>query len=112
MYVVTVEFEISPGYGVSFRDAMLKQAENSLRQETGCRQFDVCFDPECETYCFLYERYDHRQAFDTHLKSQHFRNFDAIVRPWITNKTVKTLVDGAMASTSPPSSEFMNNEEN
>ena len=111
MYVVTVEFEIDPIYVESFRVAMLEQAENSLRNEAGCQQFDVCFDPERETFCFLYEKYDNRQAFDEHLQTQHFHNFDAIVRPWITNKTVRTFEEGACCDLQ-PTSKLENTPEN
>lgn len=86
MYVVTVRFEIESGHVVEFRQAILLQASNSL-SEKGCRQFDVCFDPEDETSCFLYERYDDRAAFEIHLASEHFKNFDQVVTPWTKSKS-------------------------
>ena len=64
MFIVTVEFEIKRQYVAEFRQAMLKQASDSLSLEPACQQFDVCFDPEAETMCVLYERYDDRRAFD------------------------------------------------
>ena len=102
MYVVTVEFEIDPEHVASFRDAMLQQAANSLDREIGCHQFDVCFSPDRSELCFLYEKYTDRAAFDEHLASEHFRNFDATVGPWVTAKTVSTWHDEAVNASNDP----------
>lgn len=95
MYVVTVEFRVGFEHVEDFRTAMMKQAANSLQLEEQCRQFDVCFDPEDGCRCFLYERYDDRAAFDAHLKSKHFQEFDATVGPWIETKTVNTWLQAS-----------------
>ena len=89
MYVVTVEFEIHSDHIDAFREQMFMQAKNSLDFEEECRQFDVCFDPEDKAKCFLYEKYDDRSAFDAHLASQHFKQFDKTVCDWLKSKTVK-----------------------
>ena len=89
MYIVTVEFELHPDHVDAFRKEMLLQARNSLTQEEGCRHFDVCFDPADKTRCFLYEKYDDQAAFDFHLATDHFLQFDATVTPWVITKTVK-----------------------
>ncbi|MEM8672130.1 MAG: putative quinol monooxygenase [Planctomycetota bacterium] len=89
MFIVTVEFEVDPSHVFAFRNAMKKQASDSLTLEPSCHQFDVCFDPENESRCFLYERYSDRSAFNAHLASDHFQRFDQTVSAWITKKTVQ-----------------------
>ena len=89
MFVVTVWFEVHPEHADSFRERVLIQASNSLEREPACRQFDVSFDPADAARCFLYERYDDRKAFDVHLASEHFKQFDATVTPWIKSKKVE-----------------------
>lgn len=89
MFVVTVEFEIFAENIDQFRDEMLRQAENSLKKEQACRQFDVCFDPDSTTTCFLYEKYDDKAAFEFHLASDHFKQFDATVSHWVKTKIVR-----------------------
>ncbi len=91
MYVVTVEFEVDPGRVADFREAMLKQARDSLAREEACEQFDVCFDPQVPTRVFLYEIYSNEAAFKQHLKSEHFLAFDAKVGGWTVRKTVSVL---------------------
>ncbi len=89
-YAVLVRFRIMPGDMVAFLPLMLANAETSLSAEPGCTRFDVLTDPDHPDEVFLYEIYDDRAAFDAHLASQHFRDFDAAVAAMIAEKTVET----------------------
>ncbi len=91
MFVVAVEFVIEDAHVDAFREEVLLQAKNSLLLEDACRVFDVCFDPDCPSDCFLYEVYDDRAAFDRHRQTKHFANFTAAVTPWIVSKDVRFL---------------------
>ena len=82
MYVVTVEFTIKPEFVEPFRERMLQQARDSLTGEQDCHVFDVCIDAQREQIVFLYEVYSDRSAFDVHLNSAHFIDFDLAVRDW------------------------------
>ncbi len=86
MHVVTVLFETTLEDAESFREAVLLQARNSLTKEVGCQRFDVCRDPEQANRFFLYEIYDDKAAFDLHLGSDHYRDFDTRTRDWVTLK--------------------------
>lgn len=88
MYAITVEFRIRPGHESAFMARMREQSENSLNREPGCRQFDVCSDPADAGRVFLYEVYSDEAAFQEHLESAHFKDFDAATAPWIESKTV------------------------
>ncbi len=92
MYVVTVEFDIKSEHSADFCQAVRQQAQKSLSLETDCQQFDVCFDPEDDTKVFLYEIYSDQDAFQRHLKSNHFITFDAAVRNWVVRKSIRTWV--------------------
>ena len=91
MFAVIVEFTLRPGFADRFRERVRRQAEDSLRLESGCHRFDVCIDPQREDFVLLYELYSGRAAFDAHLASAHFADFDAAVRDWISDKRVLTL---------------------
>jgi autoinducer 2-degrading protein len=86
-WVVTVEFTIRRGFVDQFRERLVTQAAESLR-EAGCSRFDVSVDFADDHRLFLYELYSDREAFDAHLASAHFKNFDAETRPWVESKTV------------------------
>jgi (4S)-4-hydroxy-5-phosphonooxypentane-2,3-dione isomerase len=67
---------------------MRNQANTSLQEEEGCLQFDVCVDPNHDHILFLYEVYQSRVAFQSHLDSTHFAHFDQTVQPWIESKHI------------------------
>ena len=90
MYVVTVVFEVAAHHVEAFATALLAQARNSLEREEGCLRFDVCRDPEKPGTTFLYEIYSNQPAFQAHLNSAHFKEFDRRVADWIVSKTVQT----------------------
>ena len=88
MYVITVEFRIHEDRVEAFREAMLANARSSVDREPGCQQFDVCFDPADPRRVFLYELYTDEAAFQAHLASAHFLEFDERVREWVESKQV------------------------
>ncbi|MGC6453580.1 MAG: putative quinol monooxygenase [Candidatus Puniceispirillaceae bacterium] len=89
MYVIIVDFEIEDGTLGPFLALMTENAAASLRDEPGCRQFDVCQDPDNPGQIFLYELYDDRAAFEAHLGMPHFKSFDAATKDMIRSKTVR-----------------------
>ena len=86
-YVITVVFRAKPGHREAFRAAMIENATASRTREPGCRQFDVCETAD-GSEIFLYEIYDDEPAFKAHLATEHFRAFDAKVKPWVEHKQV------------------------
>ncbi len=90
MYAVTVVFQIKAETVEDFLPLMIANAEASLKDEPGCRQFDVCTDPDRPGDVFLYELYDDADAFQAHLQTPHFKSFDANVAGMIAQKTVRT----------------------
>ncbi|WP_207481817.1 putative quinol monooxygenase [Arenibaculum pallidiluteum] len=86
-FVVIAEFVVKPGRMAEFLDAALDDARASLRDEPGCRQFDV-IRPETQPGGFgdtvvFYEVYDNREAFDTHLQTAHLARFREAFPPLV-----------------------------
>lgn len=90
MFVLAVEFKIHPANADQFREAILKQAANSLANEPDCHQFDVCFGLDDPTHCFLYEKYTDEAAVDAHRKTPYFSQFREDITPWVESKEVKS----------------------
>ncbi len=90
--VILVEFELHPGKEPEFRRLVLENAAASLRDEPGCRQFDV-LTPEAGPgdKIVLYEIYDDAAAFDAHLATPHFAVFNEVTTPLVARKTVHRL---------------------
>ena len=89
MHVVTVDFKIKPDNQARCLEAIIAQAENSRQLEKECHQFDVSVTEKGQVH--LYEVYTDENAFQRHLASKHFIEFDAKVGPWIEEKMSTAL---------------------
>lgn len=89
-FAVCVTFEIEPAEMAKFSALMSANAKTSFEKEPGCLQFDVCTDESRPNEVFLYELYKSADAFDLHLRSDHFREFDSATALMIIDKEVRT----------------------
>lgn len=83
-----VDFRLKPGTVDRFRKLIAENARASVRDEPGCRQFDVV-TPEGEAdRIVLYEIYDDPAAFEAHKLTPHFAAFDRDSAPLVSSKAV------------------------
>ena len=87
-YVVMVDFRLKAGTFDRFRKLIVENARASVRDEPGCRQFDVVTPDGGADRVVLYEIYDDRAAFDAHLKTSHFAVFNEQSAPLVAEKAV------------------------
>lgn len=77
-FVVIAEFGVAADRRARFLDLVRANAAASVRDEPGCRRFDVLV-PEQDGPVTLYELYDSPEAFTAHLATPHFAAFrDAV----------------------------------
>jgi quinol monooxygenase YgiN len=81
-------FFIKAGFIEDFCAAVLKNAKLSVDQEDECYQFDVCQADKDKNQIFLYEVYKSKEAFDYHLASSHFADFNKLVASWVISKEI------------------------
>ena len=87
---IWVEFTVRPGAFCPFHELVTANAAASLRDEPGCRQFDVLVPDDGAGHdVALYEIYDDAAAFDAHLQTRHFRDFDAASADLVEHKAVR-----------------------
>jgi autoinducer 2-degrading protein len=91
MFVVVVEFTALAEFAERFLKRVMQQAQDSLQLEVDCHVFDVCIDSERKNRVLLYEVYTDKTAFDLHLASAHFRDFNDAVQAWVSDKQVSTF---------------------
>ncbi|MEM8775560.1 MAG: putative quinol monooxygenase [Pseudomonadota bacterium] len=92
-FAVLVRFQVKPDHMSAFLALMHENAGTSLSQEPGCSRFDVLTDQERPNQVFLYEIYNDRDAFEQHLESDHFKQFESAVIDMVMNKQIE-LWDG------------------
>ena len=91
MLALLVEFRIKPAHIDAFEAAIRANAQASVELEPGCKQFDVCRDPDDPALFFLYELYDDDAAIQAHLQSPHFLQMNVATAPWVDVKLVRRL---------------------
>ena len=87
MLVIAVTFVIHEAHRESFRKAVIENARISLAVEKDCLRFDVCESSD-RSVVFLYEQYTDEAAFDVHLASAHFTDFNERSASWVKEKRV------------------------
>ena len=89
MQALVVEFRIKPAHVAAFDAAITDSARASRDTEPGCKQFDVCRDPNDAQLFFLYELYDDDAAIDAHLQSAHYQAMNALTADRVASKVVR-----------------------
>ena len=74
-FVVIAEFRVREGCMAAFLALAREDAEHSVADEPGCKQFDVVTSTDKDGTVLFYEVYDDRPAFDAHLQTPHFARF-------------------------------------
>ncbi|MCV3207143.1 antibiotic biosynthesis monooxygenase [Mesorhizobium sp. YC-39] len=89
-FAITVAFELLEGAFPEFHRLVTENASLSVALEPDCLRFDVLTpaDAAASSHVLLYEIYRDRAAFDLHLASDHFRQFDQRSRDLVISKTV------------------------
>ncbi len=74
-FVVIAEFSISKENRAEFLSACGEDATSSVRDEPGCRTFEVLTAEDSDGLIVLFEIYDDKAAFDAHRETPHFAAF-------------------------------------
>jgi quinol monooxygenase YgiN len=88
VYAIIVDFLLVPGKRAEFRYLVDGNARASSKNEAGCRHFDVLESKAEADRVLLYEVYDDEEAFDAHVGSAHYREFERVSAPLVSNKSV------------------------
>ena len=87
-FAIIVDFRLKPGTRPEFRRLVDSNARMSAHVEQGCRRFDVVEPRDEVDRVLLYEIYDDDVAFEAHVKSPHYVQFDTDSAPLIIGKSV------------------------
>jgi quinol monooxygenase YgiN len=91
-FVLIVEFQVKPECLERFNQAIAINAQASVSDEPGCRQFDVLHNVDDPIHVVLYEVYDSEAAFrDDHMKRSHTQTFHALAKELVTKQTAYRL---------------------
>lgn len=88
-FVILAQFHLQAGRRERFLEVARADAEASVRDEPGCRHFDVLITHEAADAVWLHEVYDDAAAFEAHLKTPHFARFERDSRELVASSTVR-----------------------
>ncbi len=90
-FALVVSFTLKSGAREAFLGLIRENAAASVRDEPGCYRFDVltCDDPD---RVLLYEIYADADAFAHHIKTPHFKSFDAASQDLVAAKSAERYV--------------------
>ncbi|ACU88331.1 putative quinol monooxygenase [Desulfomicrobium baculatum] len=92
MFVVIVDIVIKKEFVENFREAVLRQGENSMSREEGCLGFDILENPEDPSRITLYESYtDAATFYGIHRETPHFTEYARTTAPWVESKSMRAL---------------------
>ncbi|MBV9959586.1 MAG: antibiotic biosynthesis monooxygenase [Acidobacteria bacterium] len=86
---VLVELLIKETFAAHFGELIAANAEASLKDEEGCRRFDVLVDSDEPRRFVLYEIYDDERAFDLHLRTPHYQRFAKGIEGFVEERSVR-----------------------
>lgn len=98
MFSVVVHMQVRPGEREEFLAAMGENAASSVRDEPGCRRFDVCSVAADDHRFVLYEHYTDATAFDAHRASPHFQRWREVAARVLVPDTQVTTTGTVLVS--------------
>ncbi|SFJ75435.1 Antibiotic biosynthesis monooxygenase [Desulfomicrobium apsheronum] len=92
MFVVIVDIVTRKEFADDFREAVLRQGNNSVTREEGCLGFEILQDPENPANFTLYETYtDAATFYEVHRSTPHFKDYALSTAPWVESKSMRVL---------------------
>ena len=86
MFTLMVQLEVRPEDRGEFLGAITANAAASVRDEPGCRRFDVSAVEGVDTRFVLYELYDDAEAFEAHKRAPHFAAWRSVADRVLTSQ--------------------------
>ena len=89
---IWVSFKVAPERFDRFHAAALEDARCSVRDEPGCRRFDVLIPKDGEGSLTFYEVYDDADALAAHRQTPHYAAFAAAAEEAEVERTITPFV--------------------
>ena len=86
MFSLMVQLEVRAEDRDEFLAAITANAEASVRDEPGCRRFDVGAVEGDDNRFVLYELYDDADAFEAHKQAPHFASWRQVANRVLTSQ--------------------------
>jgi|AP95_1055475.scaffolds.fasta_scaffold186431_2 quinol monooxygenase YgiN len=84
--VLIVELTLEPGQKDNFIARVRQHRQTVLKEEPGCRHFDLLLPEEGADTVVLHEVYDDQAALDVHMETPHMKAYRADTGPMVADR--------------------------
>ena len=91
-FAIFVAVKLKPGCLDQYLPLIQVDRSSALRDEPGCRHFDILAPEEGGDVVHLYEVYDDEAAFKAHQASPHFTHYAAATESMVDERIVQRLI--------------------
>jgi quinol monooxygenase YgiN len=96
LYINAVDIDVVPGQIENYLAAIKEVGAATIKTEPGCSVFDITVSQKDPNHLFIFEVYDNAAAFDTHLKTGHYKKYAATAKDIVAKREVHQLSSVAM----------------
>jgi len=94
--VVAVELEIVPSELENFKAAIKENGAACVREEPGCRMFNIAFGKDDPNRVLLFEVYENAEAVTAHQSAPAFKKYQATVANMVKSRKRTEMVPLAL----------------
>lgn len=96
LYINAVDLDIKPGEMPKFLEAIKENGAASVKDEPGCREFNIVVSRTDPNHVFLFEVYDNEAAVQAHRNTEHFKKWVAATSSMIVGRSVRPMSSVAL----------------
>jgi autoinducer 2-degrading protein len=86
LYVNAVDIDIVPGQIDNYLAALKENGAASVKEESGCRAFEITVSQKDPNHVFIFEVYDNAAALDAHRQTDHFKKYAATTKDMVAKR--------------------------
>jgi len=96
LYINAVDLDINPGDIDKFLAALKTNGAASVKEEPGCREFNITVSQKDPNHVFIFEVYDNAAALDAHRATDHFKAYAAATKDMVAKRDARAMSSVAM----------------
>jgi (4S)-4-hydroxy-5-phosphonooxypentane-2,3-dione isomerase len=96
LQVNAVDIDVAPGEIDNYLAALKENGAAAVKNEPGCREFDITVSQKDPNHVFIFEVYDNAAAAQAHRETDHFKKYAATTANMVAKREVRPLSSVAM----------------
>jgi quinol monooxygenase YgiN len=86
LYINAVDIDVVPRQIDNYLAALKENGATAVKQEPGCREFNITVSQKDPNHVFIFEVYDNAAALDAHRQTDHFKKYAATTKEMVAKR--------------------------